>query len=291
MGTLNQNVWIMGCGDIGRRVGKLYQQEGIKAIGWVRGEESLHLGLEQGLAMRKGDVDRGSFFPIFALDEALVYWFMPPPPSGETDDRIRRFLKGVDAAPRRVVLISTTGVYGDCAGRWIDESEPLKSVAARAKRRADAEATVQEWAARFGGEIVILRVPGIYAPDRLPLERLQRGEPVLRAEEAPWTNRIHADDLAMVCKQAMEAAPPGAIYNATDGNPSTMTDYFNQVADYAGLPRPPQVSMAEAQTSMSAGMLSYLQESRRIRNDKLLTELNIRLQYPSLAAGLGMLKG
>lgn len=291
MGTLNQNVWIMGCGDIGRRVGKLYQQEGIKAIGWVRGEESLHLGLEQGLAMRKGDVDRGSFFPIFALDEALVYWFMPPQPSGETDDRIRRFLKGVDAAPKRVVLISTTGVYGDCAGRWIDESEPLKPVAARAKRRADAEATVQEWAARFGGEIVILRVPGIYAPDRLPLERLQRGEPVLRTEEAPWTNRIHADDLAMVCKQAMEAAPPGAIYNATDGNPSTMTDYFNQVADYAGLPRLPQVSMAEAQTSMSAGMLSYLQESRRIRNDKLLTELNIRLQYPSLAAGLGMLKG
>lgn len=288
MGTVNQNVWIMGCGDIGRRVGKLYQQQGIKAIGWVRGEESLRLGQEQGLAMRRGDVDRGSFFPIFALDEALVYWFMPPQPTGETDDRIRRFLKGVDAAPQRVVLISTTGVYGDCAGRWIDETEPLKPVAARAKRRADAENTVQEWAARFGGEIVILRVPGIYAPDRLPLERLRRGEPVVRAEEAPWTNRIHADDLARVCKQAMEVAPPGAIYNATDGNPSTMTDYFNQVADYAGLPRPPQVSMAEAQGSMSAGMLSYLQESRRIRNDKLLTELQIRLQYPTLSAGLGM---
>lgn len=291
MSKLNQNVWIMGCGDIGRRVGRLYQNEGVKAIGWVRGEESLRLGLEQGLAMRKGDVDQGSFFPIFALDEALVYWFMPPQPNGETDDRIRRFLKGVDAAPQRVVLISTTGVYGDCAGRWIDESEPLKPVAARAKRRADAENTVQEWAARFGGEIIILRVPGIYAPDRLPLERLQHGEPVLRAEEAPWANRIHADDLAMICKQAMEAAPAGAVYNATDGHPSTMTDYFNTVADYAGLPRPPQVSMEEAQMSMSAGMLSYLQESRRIRNDKVLTELGIRLQYPSLAAGLGMLEG
>ncbi|WP_040839491.1 NAD-dependent epimerase/dehydratase family protein [Thiothrix nivea] len=291
MSKLNQNVWIMGCGDIGRRVGRLYQNEGVKAIGWVRGEESLRLGLEQGLAMRKGDVDQGSFFPIFALDEALVYWFMPPQPTGETDDRIRRFLKGVDAAPQRVVLISTTGVYGDCEGRWIDESEPLKPAAARAKRRADAENTVQEWAARFGGEIVILRVPGIYAPDRLPLERLQRGEPVLRAEEAPWTNRIHADDLALICKRAMEAAPAGAVYNATDGHPSTMTDYFNTVADYAGLPRPPQVSMEEAQMSMSAGMLSYLQESRRIRNDKLLTELGIRLQYPSLAAGLGMLEG
>lgn len=207
MSVANQNVWIMGCGDIGRRVARLYQNEGTKAIGWVRSEESLQLGLAQGIAMRQGDVDRGSFFPIFALDEALVYWFMPPQPTGETDDRIRRFLKGVDAAPKRVVLISTTGVYGDCDGRWIDETEPLKPVAARAKRRVDAENTVQEWATRFGGESVILRVPGIYAPDRLPLERLKRGEPVLTEAEAPWTNRIHADDLAMVCKRAMEAPP------------------------------------------------------------------------------------
>jgi nucleoside-diphosphate-sugar epimerase len=287
MDTSNQKVWIMGCGDIGRRVARLYQNEGIKAIGWVRSDESLQLGLAQGFAMRKGDVDRGSFFPIFALDEALVYWFMPPQPSGESDDRIRRFLKGVDAAPKRVLLISTTGVYGDCGGRWIDESEPLKPVADRAKRRADAENVVQEWAARFGGEIVILRVPGIYAPERLPLERLRRGEPVLHEEEAPWTNRIHADDLAMVCKRAMEVASPGSIYNATDGHPSTMTDYFNQVADFAGLPRPPQISMAEAQTAMSAGMLSYLQESRRIGNEKLLRELGVSLRYPSLADGLG----
>jgi nucleoside-diphosphate-sugar epimerase len=236
--------------------------------------------------MRKGDVDRGSYFSIFALDEALVYWFMPPQPTGETDDRLRRFLKGMDAAPRKIVLISTTGVYGDCEGRWIDENEPLKPVAARAKRRADAEAALQEWAARFRGDTVILRVPGIYATDRLPLERLRRGEPVLNAAEAPWTNRIHADDLAMVCKRAMEVAPFDAIYNATDGHPSTMTDYFNQVADFAGLPRPPQVSMEQAQAEMSAGMLSYLQESRRIGNSKLLSELGVSLQYPSLADAL-----
>lgn len=286
MDTSNQKVWIMGCGDIGRRVARLYQNEGTKAIGWVRSEESLQLGLAQGLAMRKGDVDRGSYFSIFALDEALVYWFMPPQPTGETDDRLRRFLKGMDAAPRKIVLISTTGVYGDCEGRWIDENEPLKPVAARAKRRADAEAALQEWAARFRGDTVILRVPGIYATDRLPLERLLRGEPVLNAAEAPWTNRIHADDLAMVCKRAMEVAPFDAIYNATDGHPSTMTDYFNQVADFAGLPRPPQVSMEQAQAAMSAGMLSYLQESRRIGNSKLLSELGVSLQYPSLADAL-----
>lgn len=281
-----QNVWIMGCGDIGRRVARLYQNEGTKAIGWVRSEESLQLGLEQGIAMRQGDVDRGCFFPIFTLDEALVYWFMPPRPQGDIDERLRRFLKGADAAPQRIVLISTTGVYGDCEGRWIDENEPLKPLAARAKRRADAEAAVQEWADRFGGEVVILRVPGIYALERLPLARLQRGEAVLSADVAPWTNRIHADDLAMIAKRAMEVAPAGAIYNATDGHPSTMTDYFNWVADYAGLPRPPQVDRDTAQATLSQGMLSYLQESRRIRNDKLLKELEINLQYPSLQHAL-----
>ena len=289
--TINsQNVWIMGCGDIGRRVGKLYQPEGIKPLGWVRSDASLQRGLAQGLSMRQGDADWGCFYPIYALDGALVYWFMPPPSQGLSDDRLRRFLKGVDAAPQRVVLISTTGVYGDCGGRWIDEGEALKPASARAIRRADAEAAVQEWAARFGGECVILRVPGIYATDRLPLERLRRGEPVVQAAEAPWTNRIHADDLARICKRAMEAAPCGAIYNATDGNPSTMTDYFNQVADHAGLPRPPQVSLAEARQRMSAGMLAYLEESRRIHNRKLLQELGITLHYPSLAQGLGMSK-
>jgi nucleoside-diphosphate-sugar epimerase len=129
-------------------------------------------------------------------------------------------------------------------------------------------------------------VPGIYALDRLPIERIQCGEPILNAAEAPWTNRIHADDLAQICQQAMQVAPHGAIYNATDGKPATMTDYFNQIADYAGLPRPPQISLAEAQGVVSAGMLSYLQESRRIRNDKLLKALQITLQYPDLASAL-----
>ena len=286
MGKLDQKVWIMGCGDIGRRVARLYQNDGIKAIGWVRSEASLQQGLAQGLAMRVGDVDQGSFFSAYALEGACLHWFMPPPATGDMDTRLRRFLTAVGAAPQRLLLISTTGVYGDCTGRWIDETEPLKPVAARAKRRADAEAAAQEWAARTGRELVILRVAGIYAAERLPLARLRRGEPVLNATEAPWTNRIHADDLAVICHRAMAVAPAGAIYNVTDGNPSSMTDYFNQVADFAQLPRPPQVSMAQADTLVSAGMLSYLQESRRIGNDKLRRELHLNLQYPTLAAGL-----
>ena len=279
-------LWIMGCGDIGRRVARLYQNAGVQATGWVRSEESLARGQALGLEMRRGDLDPGCFFPRNAFTAADVFWFMPPPASGAVDIRLRRFLLAVQDAPRRIVLISTTGVYGDCAGRWIDEEEPLKPVAERAIRRVDAETALQDWAGKYGGEWVILRVPGIYASDRLPLARLQRGEPVVSAEEAPWTNRIHADDLAQVCQQAMQSSRSGRIYNATDGHPSTMTAYFNQVADFAGLPRPPQISLAEAKASLSAGMVSYLQESRRIGNQRMLAELQVCLQYPTLADAL-----
>lgn len=279
-------LWIMGCGDIGRRLAQLYQSEGRQAIGWVRSEGSLLAGQQQGIRLRTGDLDAGCFFPRNVFEAADVFWFVPPPPQGMEDIRLRRFLLAVQGAPKRVVLISTTGVYGDCGGRWIDENEPLKPLAGRAVRRVDAETALREWGEKYGSPWVILRVPGIYAQDRLPLSRLQRGEPVLEAAQAPWTNRIHADDLAMVAKKAMAMAPVNSVYNATDGHPSTMTDYFNQVADFAGLPRPPQVTMAEAKTTMSQGMLSYLAESRRIGNEKLLRELDIHLQYPSLQTAL-----
>ncbi len=238
--------------------------------------------------MHMADFDTGCPVPRHTLQDQDIFWFMPPPPQGEQDSRLRRFLLTAQDTPHRIVLISTTGVYGDCGGRWIDETEPLKPVADRAMRRVDAETALQEWGEQYGGDWVILRVPGIYAADRLPLAYLQRGELVLRAEEAPWTNRIHADDLAAVCKRAMEAAPEHSLYNTTDGHPSTMTDYFNQVADYAGLQRPPQITFHEAEKIMSVGMISYLRESRRIGNEKLLRELGVVLRYPSLAMGLGL---
>ncbi len=308
-------LWIMGCGDIGRRVASLYQKQGRSVIGWVRSEESLRLGEAQGISMRRGDLDVGEGIAASFAQQfvgADVFWFMPPRserkiPSvspelrlqSETseikgwnegdlrlDTRLRTFLSTVQNAPRRIVLISTTGVYGDCAGRWIDETAPLKPKAARAVRRVDAENALRAWGERYQREWVVLRVPGIYAQDRLPLARLRRGEPVLQAAEAPWTNRIHADDLALICQVALARAASGSTYNVTDGQPSTMTDYFNQVADFSGLPRPPQVALAEAQGRMSAGMLSYLAESRRISNTKLLAELGVQLRYPSLRHGL-----
>lgn len=280
---------IMGCGDIGRRVALLYQndaQHSIACTGWARSYDTIEKAQQLGIEMGFIDLDSGLPLDAQVFQDVQLFWFAPPPPAGGLDNRLRTFLSQVQGAPSRIVLISTTGVYGDCQGEWVDENTPVNPSADRAKRRADAEISLQAWAKRFKKEWVILRVPGIYAQERLPLARLERGEPVLKAELAPWTNRIHADDLAMIAKVAMEKAASGSIYNACDGHPSTMTEYFNTVADYAGLPRPPQVDQQTAQTSMSKGMLSYLSESRRIRNDKLLAELGIELQYPDLKSAL-----
>lgn len=225
--------------------------------------------------------------PLVCADQA-VFHFAPPPPEGEQDELTARVIAHFTRRghPQRVVYISTTGVYGDCGGAWVDESWPPRPLTARSRRRLDAEQRLQDWAATSGGELVILRVAGIYGPDRLPLERIRAGQPVIAPEESPWSNRIHADDLVEICLAALERAPAGAIYNVSDGQPSTMTDYFDRIAAAAGLPLPPRIPLAAAAAQLSPAMLSYVQESRRLSNRKLLDELGLTLRYPTLAAGL-----
>ncbi len=222
-----------------------------------------------------------------ASQGAVLLHCAPPSPHGTDDTRTAHLLAALDSAPpRRMVYISTSGVYGDCGGAWVDETRPVHPGNARSRRRADAETQLGAYASRHGIPLVILRVPGIYGAGRLPLERLRRGEPVVCAQEAPWSNRIHQDDLARIAfRAAQDDAPPG-IYNASDDVPSSMTDYLCCVADAAGLPRPPSVSLDEARQTFSPGMLEYLNESRRLDNRRMKEVLGVRLHYPALAEGL-----
>jgi nucleoside-diphosphate-sugar epimerase len=198
------------------------------------------------------------------------------------------FLAALDetALPRRIVYISTSAVYGDCRGARITEAQPVNPATARGTRRLHAEQQLQSWAEMHKVQWTILRVPGIYGPGKLPLARLQKGLPVLREVDAPWTNRIHVDDLAAICVAAMASEHANTVYNVSDGHPGNMTDYFFRVADAAGLPRPTEVPLAEAEQVLSPGMLSFLRDSRRMDNRKLLDELKVELQYPDLATGL-----
>lgn len=277
-----QPIWIAGCGDIGRRVAKIYLHKDQSVNGFVRTRSSQQSCQEVGVNATIADFSQSLDFDPDCVRDAQLFYFAPPPSQGRRDSSLAKFLAHIKAPPQRILLISTTGVYGDSDGEWIDENSPVQPNVDRAYRRADAESKLQQWAHRNQKEFVILRVPGIYALDRLPIKRIKNALPVLRKEDSPYTNRIHADDLARVCCLAMDKAKSGEVFNVTDGHPSTMTEYFDHVADYAGLPRAPKISMARAQQEMSEGMLSYLNESRKISNQKLLDELGVKLDYPSL---------
>lgn len=278
---------IVGCGAVGRRVVTQTVGHHQPVIGIVRSSESAAMCAEHNITVMIVDLDAAPLPPIPSLG-AKVFYFAPPPTNGGTDTRMTGFLTACarDGEPERIVAISTTGVYGDCAGAWVDEARTPNPTTDRARRRWDAEQQLRNWRERTGGELVILRVAGIYGPGKLPLQRLRQGLPMIPENEAPWTNRIHIDDLATVCSAAMNRGRDGAVYNVSDGAPGNMADYFNQVADRAGLPRPPVVSRSGARAKLSAGLLSYLAESRRLNNRKMLAELGVTLRYPSLTSGL-----
>lgn len=283
-----RDVLIVGCGDIGRRVAALEQAEGHDVAGSARSAQAEALLRELDIFPWRMDLDDPATLSSLDLRAQVLYYFAPPPASGEGDPRLSALLAAINPPhyPMKLVYISTSGVYGDCQGAWIDETQPLNPKSARARRRVAAEALLRQWGEGSGVSCVILRVPGIYGPGRLPAERLRAGTPVVCEAEAPYSNRIHADDLAAVCLAAARYGRSGEAYNVSDGHPTTMTDYFFRVADILGIKRPPTISLEEARRVLSPSMLSFLEESKRLDNRKMLAELPVRLRYPDLQTGL-----
>lgn len=282
------DVLIIGCGDIGERVAGLERSEGRFVAGLVRSEASARRLRAAGIQPITADLDVPASLHNLPGKGALIYYFAPPPGKGAIDLRMEAFINVLNPSnlPQRVVYISTTGVYGDCAGEWVTEDRPPRPRADRARRRLAAETTLRYWSEKNRVPMVILRVPGIYGRGLLPEKRLQAGEPVLREEESPYSNRIHADDLAHVCFIAGHHDNPSPLYNVSDGHPTTMTDFFYRVADLLGIPRPPAITREQARRQLGEGMLSYLAESKRIDNRRMREELGVELMYPDLAAGL-----
>jgi nucleoside-diphosphate-sugar epimerase len=278
---------ILGCGYVGRRVARLYLDRGEQVVGVVRTTDSAAALERAGISARVCDLATGSLADL-PLGEERLFHFAPPPTRGVEDLHTRRLVASFERGPhpRRLVYISTTGVYGDCGGAWVDETWPPAPAVDRARRRWDAEQTLRRWSQERGVELVLLRVAGIYGPGRLPLERIRLGLPLVREQDAPYSNRVHVDDLAAACVAAMERGMSGAVYNVCDGHPTTMTDYFFQVADAAGLPRPPVLSLDEAAGELSEGMMSYMRESRRLGNRRMREDLGVEPRYPDLRAGL-----
>lgn len=289
-------VLIVGCGDIGSRVARLELAAGNFVAGLARTRETAERLAGLGVAVVPGDLDAPDSLTGLPKELALLtarawhtlYYFAPPPASGAEDPRLATFLEALPGGkpPARAVYISTSGVYGDCMGEWVTEERLPNPRTDRARRRLAAENTLREWCARREVVPVILRVPGIYGPGRLPLQRIRSGLPVVRRAESPYSNRIHAEDLADVCFAAARFREPNTLYNVSDGHPTTMTDYFFQVADRFGLPRPPEISLEEARRVLGPSLLSYLEESRRMDNRRMIRDLRPQLRYPNLGSGL-----
>ena len=279
---------LIGCGDVGMRLLPLLAAR-FRVFAVTRGSEH---DLEHAAAIRAAgavpvlaDLDQPASLARLRGLAPWVVHLAPPRPEGMLDVRTRN-VTAILPAGAHLVYVSTSGVYGDCGGALIDETRTVAPKNARAARRVDAERVLRGWARRAGGSVAILRVPGIYAIERLPLKRLREGTPALRAEDDVYTNHIQADDLARIVMLALFRARPGRVYHAADDTRLKMADYFDAVADAAGLPRPPRLARAALREVVSPVLLSYMSESRRLDNTRLRRELGARLRYPDVQHAL-----
>ena len=283
-----QKLLIVGCGDVARRtLPRLLGHYRVFAL--LRDPAQFADWRERGARPLLADLDCAqSLSRISGLADVVLH-FAPPPESGTRDTRTRRLLVALTrgkSLPQRLVYISTSGVYGDCAGERIDETRPLRPATARALRRVDAEGELRRFGARHGVGVSILRAPGIYAAERLPLQRLERGVKALADEDDVFTNHIHADDLALLACAALRRGRANRCYNACDDSQLKMGEYFDLVADRFGLPRAPRISRSAAAREMSPLQLSFMSESRRLDNRRIKRELRARLRYPQVADGI-----
>ena len=281
---------IVGCGDVGLRV--------VRALGGRLRVFALTSSPARRDALRAAGVrplpgdldDPATLGRLAGLADAVLY-LAPPPAVGHTDPRLRALLGALSrrTPPARVVYASTTGVYGDCRGERVTETRPPNPTTDRARRRVDAESRLRAWGRATGARVTTLRIPGIYASNREggdPRDRVRRGTPVLAAADDGYTNHIHADDLARACIAALWRGRPQRVVQVCDDSDMKTGDYYDLVADLSGLPRPARVTRAQAGEHFSAAQLSFLNESRRLSNERMKSELRLALKWPTVREGL-----
>ena len=237
-----------------------------------------------------GDLDDPHSLHRLAGLAHIVLHLAPPPNTGEHDTRTRNLLAALahGSRPHKLIYISTSGVYGDCAGEVVTETRPINAQSPRAQRRVDAERQIRIWSRHNRLSAAILRVPGIYAADRLPLERLRTGTPAIEAAQDSYTNHIHADDLARVMLAALRYAKPGRVVNVSDDSNMKMGEYFDMVADTYDLPRPSRLPREEVRKNVTPSLWSFMNESRRLTNTRLKRELKFRLSHPTVVHGISL---
>jgi len=276
-------VLLIGCGDIALRAAVLLRGRA-RCYGLTRKADDVPKLRARGIVPIVADLDDFATLRRLSAAPFAVLHCAPPPSDGRDDPRTQKLLAALTRAriiPQRLVYISTSGVYGDCAGARVDETRMRRAQTPRAKRRVAAEDRLRDWGSRRGVRIALLRAPGIYAESRLPLDRIKHGSPVLAPDDDVFTNHIHADDLARAAVAAIFHGRPNRAYNVTDDAELKMGGWFDAIADAFHLPRPPRVTWEEAERRIAPMLLSFMNESRRLVNVRMKRELRARLAWPT----------
>lgn len=289
-----ERVLVVGCGDVGMRAASLLAGR-VRLLALTSSPQRCGALRAAGITPLVGNLDDVASVRRLAGLAQRVLHLAPPPsdqgPAWTTDPRTRALVRVLSrrALPRSLVYGSTSGVYGNCGGDWVNETRAVQPHTARATRRVHAEASVRAYGQRTGVACTVLRIPGIYAPDRAggtPRDRLLRGTPVLQAADDVYTNHIHADDLARACVLALWRGSGQRNINVCDDTELKMGDYFDLAADLYGLPRPARLPRHQAQAQLPVMLLSFMSESRRLSNLRMKTELGLALRYPTVREGL-----
>ena len=277
---------IIGCGDVGMRLLPLVRAR-FRVFAVTSNPDRCAELRAAGAIPIVADLDNPASLARLSRLAALVVHMAPPKGEGATDTRTRHLVHALGSQPgMRLVYLSTSGVYGDCQGALIDETRTVAPHNPRARRRVDAERTLRAWGRHSGARVALIRVPGIYAADRLPLKRLAEGAPALREQDDVFTNHIHADDLAQIVALALFRARPGRVYHAVDDTRMKMAEYFDVVADAFGMARVPRLARGELAALASPVTMSFMSESRQLGNGRIKRELGARQRYPDVATAV-----
>lgn len=261
---------VAGTGYTGRRV-----------LAQLAADESLGLGrtpIDTDKPFAQVDFDTIDKLGVALPEHYAVLYTCPP--DGAGDARLARFLSALPHPPARFVYLSTTGVYGDCLGAVVTEESPVNPDNRLSKPRVDAEDRLAKWAEDERCRLVILRVPGIYGPGRLGVDRIEAGEAYLKEAEANPGNRIHVDDLVACCLAAMQDSTSPGIYNVGDGDHRSGTWFADEVARQAGLPPPRKISRGEAAQECSPMRLAFLTSSRIVDTTRMRVFLGVEPRSP-----------
>lgn len=287
MTTSTRRLFCFGFGYSAEALARVVRADGWAVAGTGRTTERQRALAAAGLEAFRFDTGHPLENPRAALAGAThVLVSVPPDDAGDPVLNAHRADLSAVAGLTWIGYLSTTGVYGDTDGAWVDETAPLQPTSARSRQRVNAEDAWLALGREHGLPVHVFRLAGIYGPGRSALDQVRAG--TARRIDRPdhLFSRIHVDDIARVLVASMARPNPGAVYNVCDDTPATPAAVIEEACRLLGVPSPPLVPFAEAAKAMSPMALSFWRDNRRVVNRRIKEELGVTLKYPSYREGL-----